>query len=106
MKLRFAILATVGVALTLYLVRYVGWHAVFSAVSALGFLGFGVFSICSLLVFVLLGAAMLQLDRLLLHDVVPHDDAIGAADGNQLVGEVVPARVDDDGANAAADGGP
>src|SRR5215831_5073659 len=57
MKLRFAILATVGVALTLYLVRYVGWHAVFSAVSALGFLGFGVFSICSLLVFVLLGAA-------------------------------------------------
>src|SRR5262245_64698433 len=57
MKLRLAILATVGVALTLYLLRYVGWHAVFSAVSALGFLGFGVFSICSLLVFVLLGAA-------------------------------------------------
>jgi putative membrane protein len=57
MRLRLAILATVGVALTLYLVRYVGWHAVFSAISALGILGFGVFSLGSLLVFVLLGAA-------------------------------------------------
>jgi putative membrane protein len=57
MKLRLAILATVGVALTLYLVRYVGWHAVLSAVGALGFVGFGVFSLCGLLVFVLLGAA-------------------------------------------------
>ena len=57
MKLRLAILATVGVALTLYLVRYVGWHAVFSAVSALGILGFGAFGLCSLPVFVLLGAA-------------------------------------------------
>src|SRR5215831_1162749 len=57
MKLRFAILATVGAAPSINQVRYVGWHAVFSAVSALGFLGFGVFSICSLLVFVLLGAA-------------------------------------------------
>jgi len=57
MKLRLAILAAVGVALTLYLVRYVGWHAVLSAVGALGFVGFGVFSLCGLLVFVLLGAA-------------------------------------------------
>jgi glycosyltransferase 2 family protein len=57
MRLRLAILATVGVVLTLYLVRYVGWHAVFSAVGALGILGFGVFSLCSLPVFVLLGAA-------------------------------------------------
>jgi glycosyltransferase 2 family protein len=57
MKVRLAILATVGVALTLYLVRYVGWHAVFSALGALGLLGFGVFSLLSLLVFVLLGAA-------------------------------------------------
>jgi len=57
MKLRLAILATVGVALTLYLVRYVGWHAVLAAVGALGFVGFGVFSLCGLLVFVLLGAA-------------------------------------------------
>ena len=57
MKLRFAILATMVVALTLYLVRYVGWHAVFSAVAALGLVGFGVFTLCGLLVFVLLGAA-------------------------------------------------
>src|SRR5262249_51914048 len=52
------------------------------------------------------GLVAMQLDRLLLHDVVPDDDAIGAANGNQLVREVVPARVDDDGANAATDGGP
>jgi putative membrane protein len=57
MKLRLAILATVGVALTLYLVRYVGWHAVLAAVGALGVAGFGVFSLCGLVVFVLLGAA-------------------------------------------------
>ena len=57
MKLRLAILATVGVALTLYLVRYVGWHAVLAAVGALGVVGFGVFSLCGLAVFVLLGAA-------------------------------------------------
>jgi putative membrane protein len=57
MKLRLAILATVGLALTLYLVRYVGWHAVLAAVGALGVVGFGVFSLCGLVVFVLLGAA-------------------------------------------------
>jgi putative membrane protein len=57
MKLRLAILATVGVALALYLLRYVGWHPVFSAIAALGIVGFGVFSLCGLLVFVLLGAA-------------------------------------------------
>jgi putative membrane protein len=57
MKLRLAVLATVGVGLALYLVRYVGWHGVFSAVGALGFLGFGVFSLCGLLLFVLLGVA-------------------------------------------------
>jgi glycosyltransferase 2 family protein len=57
MKLRLAILATVGVALTLYLVRYVGWHAVLAAAGALGVVGFGVFSLCGLVVFVLLGAA-------------------------------------------------
>src|SRR6516225_11157229 len=57
MKVRFAILATLGVALALYLVRYVGWHAVLSAAGALGFLGFAVFSLCGLLVFVVLGAA-------------------------------------------------
>jgi putative membrane protein len=57
MKLRLAILATVGVALALYLVRYVGWHAVLAAAGALGLVGFAVFSLCGLLVFVLLGAA-------------------------------------------------
>jgi len=57
MKVRFAILAMVGVALALYLVRYVGWHPVLAAIGALGFVGFGVFTLCGLLVFVLLGAA-------------------------------------------------
>src|SRR5215469_2536534 len=57
MKVRFAILATVGVALALYLVRYVGWRPVLSALGALGLVGFAVFSLCGLLVFVLLGAA-------------------------------------------------
>src|SRR5215469_14230485 len=57
MKVRFAILATLGVILALYLVRYVGWHPVLAAIGALGFVGFAVFSLCGLLVFVLLGAA-------------------------------------------------
>ena len=57
MKLRLAILATVGVALALYLLRYVGWRPVLSAIGALGLVGFAVFSLCGLLVFVLLGAA-------------------------------------------------
>jgi glycosyltransferase 2 family protein len=55
MKLRLALLATVGVALALYFVRYVGWHAVLAAITALGFLGFGIFSLCGLLVFGVLG---------------------------------------------------
>ena len=57
MKLRLAILAVVGVAVALYLVRYVGWHPVLAAIGALGFVGFVVFSLCGLCVFVLLGAA-------------------------------------------------
>jgi glycosyltransferase 2 family protein len=57
MRLRFAILATVGVALALYLVRYVGWHAVLSAAGAIGWAGFGVFCLCGLALFVPLGAA-------------------------------------------------
>ena len=57
MKLRLAILAAVGVAVALYLVRYVGWHPVLAAIGALGFVGFVVFSLCGLCVFVLLGAA-------------------------------------------------
>src|SRR5262252_8428755 len=57
MKVRLAILATVGVALALYLVRYVGWRPVLSAIGALSLVGFAVFSLSGLLVFVLLGAA-------------------------------------------------
>ena len=57
MKLRFPILAAVGVALALYLVRYVGWHGVLSAAGAIGWTGFAVFCLCALLLFVLLGAA-------------------------------------------------
>jgi putative membrane protein len=57
MKLRFAMLAAVGVALALYLVRYVGWHAVLSAAGAIGWTGFAAFCLGALLLFVLLGAA-------------------------------------------------
>jgi putative membrane protein len=57
MKLRFAMLATVGVALALYLVRYVGWHAVLSAAGAIGWTGFALFCVGALALFVLLGAA-------------------------------------------------
>ena len=57
MKLRFPILAAVGVALALYLVRYVGWHGVLSAAGAIGWTGFALFCLCALLLFVLLGAA-------------------------------------------------
>ena len=57
MKLRLAILAAVGVALALYLVRYVGWHAVLHAAAAIGWAGFAIFCLCALALFVLLGAA-------------------------------------------------
>jgi len=57
MKLRLAILAAVGVALALYLVRYVGWHAVLHAAVAIGWGGFALFCLCALALFVLLGAA-------------------------------------------------
>ncbi|HVN44196.1 MAG TPA: lysylphosphatidylglycerol synthase domain-containing protein [Steroidobacteraceae bacterium] len=57
MKLRFAILAAVGVALALYLVRYVGWRAVLAAAGAIGWGGFFVFCLCALALFVLLGGA-------------------------------------------------
>jgi putative membrane protein len=57
MKLRFALLAAVGVALALYLVRYVGWHAVLTAAAAIGWSGFALFCLGALLTFVLLGAA-------------------------------------------------
>ncbi len=57
MKLRLAVLAAVGVAFALYLVRYVGWHAVVAAAAAIGWIGFAVFSLCALVLIVLLGAA-------------------------------------------------
>jgi glycosyltransferase 2 family protein len=57
MKWRFAILAAVGVALALYLVRYVGWHAVLAGAAAIGWTGFALFCFCALGLFVLLGAA-------------------------------------------------
>ncbi len=57
MKLRLAILAAVGVAVAVYLVRYVGWHAVLSAATAIGWSGFGLFCLCALVLFVPLAAA-------------------------------------------------
>ena len=57
MRLRFAILAAVGVALLLYILRYVGWHAVLAAAAAIGWSGFALFCLCALALFVLLGAA-------------------------------------------------
>jgi glycosyltransferase 2 family protein len=61
MKLRFAMLAAVGAALALYLVRYVGWHAVLSAAGVIGWSGFALFCLGALALFVLLGAAWLVL---------------------------------------------
>ena len=57
MKLRFAMLAAVGVALALYLVRYVGWHSVLSAAATIGWTGFALFCLGALALFVLLGTA-------------------------------------------------
>lgn len=57
MKMRVAILAAVGVALALYLLRYVGWHAVLAAAVAMGWAGFAVFCLCALGIFLVLGAA-------------------------------------------------
>src|ERR1700745_118468 len=57
MKWRLAMLAAVGVALALYLVRYVGWHAVLAGAAAIGWTGFALFCFCALGLFVLLGAA-------------------------------------------------
>jgi putative membrane protein len=57
MRLRVAILAALGVALAVYLLRYVGWHAVLSAAVAMGWAGFAVFCLCALGLFLVLGAA-------------------------------------------------
>src|SRR5262245_28367590 len=57
MRLRVALLAALGVALALYLLRYVGWHAVLTAAVAIGWAGFAVFCLCALGIFLVLGAA-------------------------------------------------
>jgi len=57
MKLRLIICAAMGAALALYLVMYVGWRAVFSAATGLGWGGFAIFCLCALALFVLLGVA-------------------------------------------------
>jgi glycosyltransferase 2 family protein len=57
MRLRVAILAALGVALVLYLLRYVGWHAVFTAAVAIGWTGFAVFCLCALGIYLVLAAA-------------------------------------------------
>jgi putative membrane protein len=70
MKLRLAIFATLGVALGLYLVAYVGWRAVFSAALAVGWGGFAALCLCALGLFLLLGAAW--------HVLLPPTSASGA----------------------------
>jgi glycosyltransferase 2 family protein len=57
MRLRVAALAALGLALALYLLKYVGWHAVLSAALAIGWAGFAVFCLCALGLFFVLGAA-------------------------------------------------
>jgi len=57
MKWRLIICAAMGAALALYLVICVGWRAVFSAAIGIGWGGFTIFCLCSLGIFVLLGAA-------------------------------------------------
>jgi putative membrane protein len=57
MRLRVAALAALGIALALYLLKYVGWHAVLSAAVAIGWAGFAVFCLCALGLFLVLGAA-------------------------------------------------
>jgi putative membrane protein len=55
-KLRVIIIALLGLALTVYLVMYAGIGAVFSAVAAVGWAGFGLLCVCALGLFVILGA--------------------------------------------------
>jgi glycosyltransferase 2 family protein len=62
MRARLAIFATLGVALALYLLSSVGWHAVFSAAATVGGAGFALVCSCSLGVFLVLGAAWYVLE--------------------------------------------
>jgi putative membrane protein len=57
MKLRLVIIAALGAALALYLVKYVGWSGVLAAAAALGWRGFAIVCLYSLALFVLLGTA-------------------------------------------------
>jgi putative membrane protein len=63
-RLRIVIIAAFGLALALYLVRYVGFAAVFSAAVAVGWSGFAILCLYALGPFLLLGAAW----YVLLHD--------------------------------------
>ncbi len=57
MKLRITIIATLGIALALYLVKYIGLSAVFSAAIAVGWGGFAILCLYQLALFLLLGSA-------------------------------------------------
>ena len=57
MKLRVAAIAVLGVALALYLIKYVGFGAVFAAAAAAGISGFAILCLYALGLFVILGAA-------------------------------------------------
>jgi glycosyltransferase 2 family protein len=57
MRLRLVILSALGVALALYLVMYVGWRGVLAAAIAVGWGGFVILCLVSLMVFGLLGVA-------------------------------------------------
>ena len=57
MKLRIAIIAALGLALALYLVKYVGLGAVFAAAVAVGWGGFAILCLYALGLFLLLGTA-------------------------------------------------
>ena len=70
MKLRFVIFAALGIALALYLLGYVGWRAVLAAALAIGWGGFAALCLCSLGLFLVLGAAWFVLQ--------PRDSPYGA----------------------------
>jgi glycosyltransferase 2 family protein len=57
MKLRPVLFTLCGAAFGLYLVTYVGWRAVLSAATAMGWGGFALFCLCSLGLFPILGLA-------------------------------------------------
>ena len=53
MKARLLIIAALGVALAVYLLKYVGWGGVLAAAAALGWGGFVIICLYSLALFVL-----------------------------------------------------